>query len=143
MSLSDKFFQRGRDFLGVEYPFICGAMTWVSDPKLVAAVCNAGAFACLAGGNTPVDILEEQVEETKALTDKPFAVNLITIAPAYHSHLEMLKRVKLDYVVFAGGFPRAAVGPGRAPRPGDDRRRALEPARGGTPGPAPGARWPG
>ncbi len=64
--LLDQFSKRGRDFLGVEYPFICGAMTWVSDARLVAAVCNAGGFACLAGGNTPVDILEQQIEEVNS-----------------------------------------------------------------------------
>ncbi len=105
--IMDRFFQQGRDFLGVQYPILCGAMTWVSDPKLVSAVCNAGGFGCLAGGNTPIDILEEQIEETKRLTKHPFAVNLITIAPAYKDHLEMLKRQKLPYVIFAGGFPRA------------------------------------
>ena len=104
--LSDQFFERGRNFLGCEHPFICGAMTWVSNPKLVAAVCNAGGFACLAGGNTPVDILEDQIKETQSLTDGNFAVNLITIAPAYKDHLKLLERTKLKYVVFAGSFPR-------------------------------------
>ena len=104
--ISDRFFARGRDFLGCETPIMCGAMTWVSDPKLVAAVCNAGGFGCLAGGNTPVAILEKQIEETRKLTDKPFAVNLITIAPAYKEHMEMIQRVKLPYIVFAGSFPK-------------------------------------
>ncbi|MFA4944776.1 MAG: nitronate monooxygenase family protein [Lentisphaeria bacterium] len=105
-TLADRHFARGRDFLGCQYPFLCGAMTWVSDPKLVAAVCNAGGFGCLAGGNTPVDILERQIAETRALTAKPFAVNLITIAPAYREHMEMIKRVKLPYIIFAGSFPK-------------------------------------
>ena len=104
--ISDRFFARGRAFLGCETPIMCGAMTWVSDPKLVAAVCNAGGFGCLAGGNTPVDILEKQIAETRQLTDKPFAVNLITIAPAYKAHMEMIQRVKLPYIVFAGSFPK-------------------------------------
>ena len=98
--------KRGADFLNVKYPIICGAMTWVSEPKLVAAVCNAGCFACIAGGNAPTDILKKQIEETRSLTDKPFAVNLITIAPAYRDHLAMLKDVKVPYIVFAGSFPK-------------------------------------
>ena len=81
-------------------------MTWVSEPKLVAAVCNAGGFGCLAGGNTPVEILRSQIEETRKLTDKPFAVNLVTIAPAYRDQLSMLCEMKLPYVIFAGSFPR-------------------------------------
>ena len=103
--LSDTFFRRGADFLGVTYPFICGAMTWVSDPTLVAAVANSGGFGCLAGGNAPVDVLESQIEKTRALTDRPFGINVITIAPVYREHLRLLKRVKPPFVIFAGSFP--------------------------------------
>jgi len=81
-------------------------MTWVSEPKLVAAVCNSGCFASLAGGNAPTDILKKQIEETRTLTDKPFAVNPITIAPSYREHLAAIKDLGLQYVVFAGSFPK-------------------------------------
>jgi len=97
---------RGREFLGCEHPIICGAMTWVSEPGLVAAVCEAGGFGCLAGGNMPPEVLRAQVAEARRLTDKPFAVNLITIAPGYRGHLAMLPELALPYVVFAGSFPK-------------------------------------
>ncbi len=105
----DRLMQRGREFLGVRYPIICGAMTWVSEPKLVAAVCNNGGFGCLAGGNTPPEILKAQIEELRSLTDKPFAVNLITIAPAYHEHIALLQSLgkPVSHVVFAGSIPKA------------------------------------
>ena len=98
--------KRGSDFLQCKYPILCGAMTWVSEPNLVAAVCNSGCFGCLAGGNAPTDILRQQIEQTRALTSHPFAVNLITIAPAYLSHLAMLREVKVPYIIFAGSFPK-------------------------------------
>ena len=100
------FLKRGSEFLNVKYPILCGAMTWVSEPQLVAAVCKSGCFGCLAGGNAPVDILHKQILETRSLTPNPFAVNLITIAPAYHDQLEMLKDMKVPYIVFAGSFPK-------------------------------------
>lgn len=106
--LSQRLFKRGSDFLGVKYPIISGAMTWVSEPQLVSAVCNAGGFGCLAGGNTPPEIFRKQVEETRKLTKKPFGVNIITIAPAYKQHLELIKELHLPYVIFAGGFPDKA-----------------------------------
>ncbi|MBN2643769.1 MAG: nitronate monooxygenase [Victivallales bacterium] len=102
----DKMMQKGRDFLGCEYPIICGAMTWVSEPNLVSAVCNAGGFASLAGGNAPADILKQQVAAIREMTDKPFGVNLITIAPNYRSHLELLGELKIPYIIFAGSFPK-------------------------------------
>jgi len=85
---------------------MCGAMTWISTPELVAAVCNAGGFGCLAGGNTPIDILEQQIEQTRRLTDKPFGLNVITIAPAYTDQLDLIQRTNPPFVVFAGSFPR-------------------------------------
>ena len=104
--LIDKFFESGRKFLGCKYPIMCGAMTWVSDPKLVSAIGNAGGFGLLAGGNTPVDILEKQIIETGELTEYPFGVNLITLAPVYQDQLELVCRLGCPLVVFAGGIPK-------------------------------------
>jgi enoyl-[acyl-carrier protein] reductase II len=104
--LIDKFFESGRKFLGCKYPIMCGAMTWVSDPKLVSAMGNAGGFGLLAGGNTPVDILEKQIAETGELTEYPFGLNLITLAPVYQDQLELVCRLGCPLVVFAGGIPK-------------------------------------
>ncbi len=101
----EKLMQPGKDFLGCEYPILKGAMTWVSEPTLVAAVCDAGGFASLAGGNTPVDILQKQIQEVKKLTDKNFAVNLITISPSYPDHIKMIQEEIVPFVVFAGTIP--------------------------------------
>jgi len=99
-------FKRGSEFLGTRYPIICGAMTWVSEPKLVSTVCNNGCFGCIAGGNAPTEILAGQIEETRKLTNGNFGVNLITIAPSYKEHLAMLKDAKVPYIIFAGSFPK-------------------------------------
>ena len=104
--LIDLFFEKGREFLGCKYPIICGAMTWVSDPKLVSSVGNAGGFGLLAGGNTPVDVFEQQIIETSELTDKPFGVNLITLAPVYEGQLDLVCKLGCPVVVFAGGIPK-------------------------------------
>ena len=104
--LTRGLFAAGSRFLGCPIPIVCGAMTWVSEPRLVAAVCNEGAFACLAGGGAPADILLAQVEETRRLTQAPFGVNVITISPAYREQLAMLLRHPVPFVVFAGGIPK-------------------------------------
>jgi enoyl-[acyl-carrier protein] reductase II len=104
--LIEKFFTTGRAFLGCKYPIMCGAMTWVSDSKLVSTIGNAGGFGLLAGGNTPVDIFEKQIIETQELTDKPFGVNLITLAPVYESQLELVCKLGCPFVVFAGSIPK-------------------------------------
>ena len=104
--LVDSFFEKGRDFLGSRHPIMCGAMTWVSDPHLVSAVGNAGGFGLLAGGNAPREILEQQIRQTRELTAAPFGVNLITLAPVYQQHVELVCELNCEVVVFAGGIPK-------------------------------------
>lgn len=104
---SRRLFARGNTFLGTEAPILCGAMTWVSTPRLVAAVTRAGGFGALAGGNMPTALLDETIEETRALVgERPFAVNVITLGPAYQEHLVVLEKNPPPVVVFAGGLPR-------------------------------------
>ncbi|MDJ0763885.1 MAG: nitronate monooxygenase [Myxococcota bacterium] len=104
----ESLMQAGSAFLGSTYPIICGAMTWVSDAKLVAAIGNAGGFGLLAGGNAEVEALREEILLTRQGTQHPFGVNLITIAPNYRKQLDMVCEMGCSKVVFAGSFPRAA-----------------------------------
>jgi enoyl-[acyl-carrier protein] reductase II len=80
-------------------------MTWVSESSLVAAISNNGGFGVLAGGNMPPDLLEQEIAETRAKTEKPFGVNLITVAPAFRDHIEVVVREKCPFVFFAGTIP--------------------------------------
>lgn len=103
----DKLIARGNSFLCTSIPIICGAMTWISDEHLVKAVNTAGAFGVLAGGNMSTKDLESKIHSLKE-TEKGFGVNLITIAPNYKEHLEMVSREGVSHIVFAGSFPRAS-----------------------------------
>jgi len=106
MGKFEKIWKKGQEFLGVDHPIISGGMTWISDYKLVKAVSDNGAFPVLAAGNMPTDIFEAEVDRCISSVKKPFAVNLITIAPSFNDHLEMIKSKEVGFVVFAGGFPK-------------------------------------
>ncbi|MGQ9471929.1 MAG: NAD(P)H-dependent flavin oxidoreductase [Candidatus Aminicenantales bacterium] len=102
----DDLWQRGREFLGVRYPIIAGAMTWISDSAFVSRVAEADAFGCLAAGNMEPEKLKAEIVATRRLTSKPFAVNLVTIAPNYQNHLKLACDLQVPFIVFAGGYPR-------------------------------------
>jgi len=104
--LFEQLAKRGSDFLGVKYPIISGGMTWISNFELVKSVSEQGGFPVLAGGNMPPALFEEEVDRCVAHLDKPFAVNLITIAPNFKTHYEILLTKNVPFVVFAGSFPR-------------------------------------
>ena len=46
-----KLFSKGSKFLGVDYPIMGGAMTWISDANLVSAMSNSGGFGVIAAGS--------------------------------------------------------------------------------------------
>ena len=106
MMLIDNFFSRGQTFLGCRYPIMCGAMTWISDFKLVGDMGNAGGFGLLAGGNTPVDTLEKEIDAVREYSNKPFGINLITVSPIYKDQLAMVCDMRCDIIMFAGSIPR-------------------------------------
>jgi len=99
------FWKRGTEFLGTKYPIISGAMTWISDSKLVISVGKAGGLGVLAAGNMPVDLFEKEIDVLKN-SKVNYAVNLITIAPNYMNHLKLAVKKKVPFIVFAGSFPR-------------------------------------
>jgi nitronate monooxygenase len=64
------------DLLGIEYPIVQSGMGSVAGPELVAEVCRAGGLGILAGLNLPPDDLRQRIRRVRALTDRPFGVNL-------------------------------------------------------------------
>ncbi len=101
----DKLGKSGTDFLGVKYPLISGGMTWISDSKLVKAVSDCGGFGVLAAGNMPAELLAEEIDRCNE-QKLNYGVNLVTIAPAFKDHKEVVIEKKVPYVIFAGNFPK-------------------------------------
>jgi enoyl-[acyl-carrier protein] reductase II len=97
--------QRGTDFLGSDYAILCGAMSWVSERNLVSAISNAGGFGVIACGAMTPELLDAEIAGTKALTSKPFGVNLITMHPMLFELIEVCGKHGVSHVVLAGGIP--------------------------------------
>ena len=97
--------RRGIEFLGSEHAVMCGAMSWVSERNLVSAISNAGGFGVIACGAMTPDLLDAEISATKALTTKPFGVNLITMHPLLTDLIEVCARHRVSHVVLAGGIP--------------------------------------
>lgn len=100
-----RLWKRGLDFLGTEVAIMGGAMSWISERNLVAAISNAGGFGVLACGSMTPALLEAEIAATQALTKKPFGVNLITMHPQLTELIEVCGRAHVSHVVLAGGLP--------------------------------------
>ncbi|MEZ5654316.1 MAG: nitronate monooxygenase [Sphingobium sp.] len=96
---------RGTALLGCDVAILCGAMSWVSERNLVSAVSNAGGFGLIACGAMTPELLDTEIAATKALTDKPFGVNLITMHPQLMDLIAVCAKHQIGHVVLAGGLP--------------------------------------
>jgi len=101
--------KRGSEFLGCPHAIMGGAMSWVSERNLVAALSNAGAFGVIAASSMSPQLLENEIIETKKLTQKPFGVNLIIMHPQLDELVAVCLRQKVSHVVLAGGIPSGAT----------------------------------
>jgi enoyl-[acyl-carrier protein] reductase II len=104
-----RLMQRGTDFLGCEIAILGGAMSWISERHLVSSLSNAGAFGVIACGAMTPDLLDIEIAETRARTEKPFGVNLITMHPQLFDLIEICRNHQVSHVVFAGGLPPAGA----------------------------------
>ena len=97
--------QRGSEFLGSRVAVLGGAMSWVSERHLVSAISEAGGFGVIACGAMTPALLDAEIAGTKALTDRPFGVNLITMHPDLNELIAVCARHAVGHVVLAGGLP--------------------------------------
>ena len=122
----DRLWARGTAFLGCRVALLGGAMSWVSERHLVAAISNAGGFGVIACGSMNPDQLAAEIAGTQALTTQPFGVNLITMHPQLDDLVRMCLDAKVGHVVLAGGIPPGAAV--RAVKDGGAKLIAFTPA---------------
>ena len=97
--------QRGAAFLGSDVAIMAGAMSWISERNLVSAMSNAGGFGVIACGAMTPELLDAEIAATKAMTAKPFGVNLITMHPQLMDLIAVCAKHGVSHIVLAGGLP--------------------------------------
>jgi malonyl CoA-acyl carrier protein transacylase len=99
--------------MGVRYPFIQGAMTWITDnPGFARRIAEAGGLATIALGMMNENALEERLGNLpRIMGDFPYAVNAITLNenPFREVQLEWIKRGRPRFAVIAAGEPSHAA----------------------------------
>jgi len=91
------------DRLGIEYPIFLAGMGGVSLSKLVAAVSNAGGLGIMGGATLEPETLRQEIRQTRDLTDKPFAVDLLAPDPEM-IRLHMKVVFEEDVKIFVAGL---------------------------------------
>jgi enoyl-[acyl-carrier protein] reductase II len=93
------------ELLGIEKPIIQGAMAWIADASLAAAVSEAGGLGIIACGNAPLSWVEEQVKIARSKTSKPIGCNIMLMNPDAPELAKLLTELKVDVVTTGAGSP--------------------------------------
>ncbi|MFU0828157.1 MAG: Enoyl-[acyl-carrier-protein] reductase FabK [Lachnoclostridium sp.] len=97
------------DLLKIEYPILQGGMAWVAEHHLAAAVSNAGGLGIIAAGSAPAEVVREEIKKTKALTDKPFGVNIMLLSPHAPQIAKVVAEEKISVVTTGAGNPEKYI----------------------------------
>jgi enoyl-[acyl-carrier protein] reductase II len=91
------------EMVGIKYPIVLSGMSWISTPKMVAAVSNAGGLGILATGPLSHKQTGEAIAEIRKLTDKPFGANASLMFPGAAENAKVLLQEKVPVINFALG----------------------------------------
>ncbi|HHJ98419.1 MAG TPA: enoyl-[acyl-carrier-protein] reductase FabK [Actinobacteria bacterium] len=97
--------------LDIEHPVIQGGMAWTATAELSAAVSNAGGIGVIGAGHMPTDLLREQIQLAKELTDRPFGINLMLLTPHIDDIVAMVLEEHVPMVTTGAGNPAKYMGP--------------------------------
>lgn len=93
------------EILGTKYPIIQGAMAWIAEGDLAAAVSNGGGLGIIAAGGREAEWLRAEIRRTREMTDKPFGVNIMLMAPNVEELIDVVCEEKVDVVTTGAGNP--------------------------------------
>jgi putative enoyl-(acyl-carrier-protein) reductase II len=93
------------EMLGIEYPIFQGGMAWVANASLASAVSNAGGLGIIAAMNSNALQLTEEIKKCKALTKKPFGVNIMLMSPFADEVAKVVVDEKIPVVTTGAGNP--------------------------------------
>lgn len=110
---------RVTELLGIRYPIIQGGMQWVGRAELASAVSNAGGLGILTALTQPTpEALAAEIARCRAMTDRPFGVNLTILPtaspPPYEAYLDAALASGVRVIETAGRSPKEFIGKAKA-----------------------------
>ena len=93
------------ELLGIRYPIVQGGMAWSSDGVLAAAVSEAGGAGIIGTGGRTVEWVAEEIKKAKGLTDKPFGINLMLMAPNVNEIADLVCKENVAFITTGAGNP--------------------------------------
>lgn len=94
---------RVTDLFGIQYPFICSGMTYVSNAQLAAAVSEAGGLGLIQIGHLKPEQARAEIRLARSLTSKPFGVGLALLMPGSRENAEVALEEQVPVINYSLG----------------------------------------
>lgn len=94
-----------KEILQTKYPIIQGGMANIATAELCAAVSNAGGLGLIGCGGWDAVRVESEIKKVKALTDKPFGVNIMLMSPHAEALSDLVIKEGVKIVTTGAGNP--------------------------------------
>lgn len=96
---------RVTQMLRIDHPIFQGGMAWAATAELAAAVSQAGGLGIIGAGNMPADLVKREIDKAKALTSRPFGVNLMLLSPYIDDVVSVVLEARVQVVTTGAGNP--------------------------------------
>lgn len=93
------------DLIGIEYPIFQGGMAWVATGELAAAVSESGGLGIIGSGQAPADWLRQEIKKVKAITKKPYGVNVMLMSPFVDDVMQVILEERVPVITTGAGNP--------------------------------------
>lgn len=93
------------ELFGMKHPIVLAGMNWITEPNLVATVCNAGGLGLLATAQYSPEDARKNIRQIKELTDKPFGINQILTGPRGTENVAVAIEEKVPIINYSLGRP--------------------------------------
>jgi len=97
------------ELLGLDYPIFQGGMAWLGTAELAGAVSAAGGLGIIGSGNAPAEWVAAEIAKIRAMTDRPFGVNVLLVSPHARAVIDLLCRERVPVVTTGAGNPGPAM----------------------------------
>jgi enoyl-[acyl-carrier protein] reductase II len=93
------------ELIGIEYPIFQGGMAWVATGELAAAVSEGGGLGIIGSGHAPADWVRLEIRKVKAITKKPYGVNVMLMSPFVDEVMQVIMEERVPVITTGAGNP--------------------------------------
>ena len=93
------------EVLGIDFPIIQGGMAYLGSAELVSAVSEAGGLGIIGSGSSQPSWIQDQITLVRALTNKPFGLNIMLMSPYVEDVVQLAIEEKVPIITTGGGNP--------------------------------------